>query len=215
MARSKAKTEGEKSIPEMADEVTRATMRKVSRDGNLTDKGRSLAKMLDRALPDDKVDAWGWNLSRKERAAIKRRAAEKRAADEARRAEARARAAYRRRLKALENDGGIDGHIQMKWAFLETFRELKRRGFSIRRMNAMRRAVEARICEWDRLYHRDYVEYFVYDYYRECGKLFVEQFPKEKKAKARRMWAHALEPFKRPEPWLCPVMNTRECSSNP
>ena len=205
MARSKAKTEGEKSIPEMADEVTRATMRKVSRDGNLTDKGRSLAKMLDRALPDDKVDAWGWNLSRKERAAIKRRAAEKRAADEARRAEARARAAYRRRLKALENDGEIDGHIQMKWAFLETFRELKRRGFSIRRMNAMRRAVEARICEWDRLCHRDYVEYFVYDYYRECGKLFGELFPKEKKAKARRMWAHALEPFKRPEPWLCPA----------
>ena len=88
---------------------------------------------------------------------------------------------------------------------METFRELKRRGFSIRRMNAMRRAVEARICEWDGLCHRDYVEYFVYDYYRECGKLFVELFPKEKKAKARRMWAHALEPFKRPEPWFCPA----------
>jgi len=144
--------------------------------------------------------------------AVKRRAAEKKAADEARRAEARARAAYRRRLKALENDGEIDGHIQMKWAFMETFKELKRRGFSIRRMNALRRAVEARICEWDRLYHRDYVEYFVYDYYRECGKLFVEMFPKEKKAKARRMWAHALEPFKRPEPWLCPIGMS---SSNP
>lgn len=185
--------------------MTRATMRKVSRDGKLTVKGQRLAKLLDRALPDEKVDEWGWNLSRKERAAIKRRATEKRAADEARRAEARARAAYRRRLKALENDGEIDGHIQMKWAFMETFRELKRRGFSIRRMNAMRRAVEARICEWDRLCHRDYVEYFVYDYYRECGKLFGELFPKEKKAKARRMWAHALEPFKRPEPWFCPA----------
>ena len=205
MERCKTKTEEEKSIPELADEVTRATMREVSRDGKLTAKGRQLAKLLNRALPDEKVDEWGWNLSRKERAAIKRRAAEKRAADEARRAEARARAAYRRRLKALKNDGEIDGHIQMKWAFMETFRELKRRGFSIRRMNALRRAVEARICEWDRLYHRDYVEYFVYDYYRECGKLFVELFPKEKKAKAKKMWAHALEPFKRPEPWLCPV----------
>ena len=205
MVRHKVKTAGEKSIPDTADEVTRTTMRKVSRDRKLTAKGRQLVKLLNRALPDENVDEWGWNLSRKERAAIKRRAAEKRAADEARRAEARARAAYRRRLKALENDGEIDGHIQMKWAFMETFRELKRRGFSIRRMNALRRAVEARICEWDRLYHRDYVEYFVYDYYRECGKLFVELFPKEKKAKARRMWAHALEPFKRPEPWLCPV----------
>lgn len=143
MSRRKDKTDVEKSIPEMADEVTRATMRKVSRDGKLTVKGQRLAKLLDRALPDEKVDEWGWNLSRKERAAIKRRAAEKRAADEARRAEARARAAYRRRLKALENGGEIDGHIQMKWAFLETFRELKRRGFSIRRMNAMRRASNA------------------------------------------------------------------------
>lgn len=205
MSRRKDKTDVEKSIPEMADEVTRATMRKVSRDGKLTPQGQRLAKLLDRALPDEKVDEWGWNLSRRERAAIKRRAAEKRAADEARRAEARARAAYRRRLKALENDGEIDGHIQMKWAFLETFRELKRRGFSIRRMNAMRRAVEARICERDRLCHRDYLEYFVYDYYRECGNLFVKLFPKEKKAKARRMWAHALEPFKRPEPWFCPA----------
>ena len=205
MVRRKAKTEDEKSIPEMADELACKTVRGMCKDGKLTSQGRSLAKLMDRIMPDEKVDEWGWNLSRKERAAIKRRAAEKRAADEARRAEARARAAYRRRLKALENDGEIDGHIQMKWAFKETFRELKRRGFSIRRMNALRRAVEARICEWDRLYHRDYVEYFVYDYYRECGKLFVEMFPKEKKAKARRMWAHALEPFKRPEPWLCPA----------
>lgn len=69
----------------MADEVTRATMRKVSRDGKLTPQGQRLAKLLDRALPDEKVDEWGWNLSRRERAAIKRRAAEKRAADETRR----------------------------------------------------------------------------------------------------------------------------------
>ncbi|MGN0889625.1 MAG: hypothetical protein ACI4UY_12180 [Kiritimatiellia bacterium] len=195
----------EKSIPGIADEMARTAVKSLCKDGKLTPQGQRLAKLLDRVLPDEKVDEWGWNLSRRERAAIKRRAAEKRAADEARRAEARARAAYRRRLKALENGGEIDGHIQMKWAFLETFRELKRRGFSIRRMNAMRRSVEARISERDRLCHRDYLEYFVYDYYRECGNLFVELFPKEKKAKARRMWAHALEPFKRPEPWFCPA----------
>ncbi len=205
MARRKAKTEDEKTIPEIADEVARKTVRGMYKDGKLTQQGRSLKKLMDRIMPPEKVDEWGWDLSRKRRVEIKRWAAEKRAAEEARRAEARARAAYRRRLKALENDGEIDGHIQMKWAFMETFRELKRRGFSIRRMNALRRAVEARICKWDRLYHRDYVEYIVYDYYRECGKLFVELFPKEKKAKAKKMWAHALEPFKRPEPWLCPV----------
>ena len=71
--------------PETADEVTRATMRKVSRDGKLTPQGQRLAKLLDRVVPDEKVDEWGWNLSRRERAAIKRRAAEKRAADETRR----------------------------------------------------------------------------------------------------------------------------------
>lgn len=109
MARRKAKTEKEKSIPEIADELARETVRGMYKDGKLTPQGRRLAKLLERALPADKVDEWGWNLSRKERAAIKRRAAEKRAADEARRAEARARAAYRRRLKALENGGEIDG----------------------------------------------------------------------------------------------------------
>ena len=98
MARRKVKTENEKSIPEMADEVTRATMREVSRDGKLTPQGRRLAKLLDRALPDEKVDEWGWNLSRKERAAIKRRAAEKKSGEEKKKAEARVCAA-RCRLK--------------------------------------------------------------------------------------------------------------------
>ena len=212
MARRKAKTEDEQLIPEMADELTRMTMRQVCRGGKLTAKGRQLAKLLERELPDEKVDEWGWNLSRKERAAIKKRAAEKKAAEEKKRTEARARAAYRRRLKDLEIDGEVDGFAQMKWAFRETVGELKRRGFSIRRMNALRRAVEARLSERDRLCHKDYVEYFVYDYYRECGKLYVELFPEEMKSQAKKRWARALEPFKRPEPWLCPI---GACSSNP
>ena len=83
----------------MADEVTRATMREVRRAGKLTPQGRSLAKLMDRIMPDEKVDEWGWNLSRKERAAIKRRAAEKKAAEEKKKAEARARAAYRRKQR--------------------------------------------------------------------------------------------------------------------
>ena len=85
MARRKAKTGKEKSIPEMADEMARTAVKSLCKDGKLTPQGQRLAKLLDRALPDEKVDEWGWNLSRRERAAIKRRAAEKRAADETRR----------------------------------------------------------------------------------------------------------------------------------
>ena len=97
MARCKVKTEVEKSIPEMADDVTREEMRRMYKDGKLTAYGRRMSKFLERALPDEKVDEWGWNLSRKERAAIKRRVAEKKAAEEKKKAEARARAAYRRK----------------------------------------------------------------------------------------------------------------------
>ena len=60
-----------------------------SKDGKLTPRGRSLAKLMDRIMPDEKGDEWGWNLSRKERAAIKRRAAEKKAAEEKKKAGSR------------------------------------------------------------------------------------------------------------------------------
>ena len=85
MARRKVKAEADKSIPELADESARKTVRGMCKDGKLTPQGRSLAKLMDRIMPDEKVDEWGWNLSRKERAAIKRRAAEKKAAEEKRR----------------------------------------------------------------------------------------------------------------------------------
>ena len=97
MARRKVKTEEEKSISEMADESACETVRGMHNDGKLTSQGRSLAKLMDRIMPDEKVDEWGWNLSRKERAAIKKRAAKKKAAEEKKKAEARARAAYRRK----------------------------------------------------------------------------------------------------------------------
>ena len=50
MARRKAKTEDEKSIPEMADESARETVRGMCKDGKLTPQGRSLAKLMDRSL---------------------------------------------------------------------------------------------------------------------------------------------------------------------
>ena len=80
MARRKAKTEDEKTIPEIAAEVARKTVSGKYKDGKLTPYGRRIAKIFDRAMPPEEVDEWGWNLSRKERAAIKRRAAEKKAA---------------------------------------------------------------------------------------------------------------------------------------
>ena len=39
---------------------------------------RRMSKFLKRALPDEKVDEWGWSLSRKERAEIKHRTEVKR-----------------------------------------------------------------------------------------------------------------------------------------
>lgn len=80
MARRKTKSEDEKTINEMTDELVSETVREMYKDGKLTSQGRSLAKLMDRIMPVEKVDEWGWNLSRKERAAIKRRAAEKKAA---------------------------------------------------------------------------------------------------------------------------------------
>ena len=78
MARRKAKTGKEKSIPEMADEMARTAVKSLCKDGKLTPQGRRIAKLMDRIMPSEKEDEWGWNLSRREREAIKRRAAEKR-----------------------------------------------------------------------------------------------------------------------------------------
>ena len=88
MPRRNKSPESAQSIPEMADEVTREEMRLMYKDGKLTAYGRRMSKFLERALPDEKVDEWGWNLSRKERAEIKRRAAEKKAVEEKKKADA-------------------------------------------------------------------------------------------------------------------------------
>ena len=76
----KKKSFKDQPIDETANELARGAVKSMYKDGKLTPQGRSLAKLMDRIMPDEKVDEWGWNLSRKERAAIKRRAAEKKAA---------------------------------------------------------------------------------------------------------------------------------------
>ncbi len=81
MSRKKKSIE-DRTIDEMANELARETVKSMCKDEKLTSQGRSIVKLMDRIMPDEKVDEWGWNLSRKERAAIKRRAAEKKVAEE-------------------------------------------------------------------------------------------------------------------------------------
>ena len=62
--------------------------------------------------------------------AIKRRAAaEKKDAEEKKKAEARARAAYRRKQRKFEENGLLEGFVQINWSFMAARDELKRRGF--------------------------------------------------------------------------------------
>ena len=127
MGRKKKSFDGQ-TIDGMANELTHDTVKSMCKDGKLTPQGRSLAKLMDRIMPDEKVDEWGWNLSRKERAAIKKRAAEKKAAEEKKKAEARARAAYRRKQRKFEENGLLEGFAQLNWSFMAARDELKRRG---------------------------------------------------------------------------------------
>ena len=202
MARRKAKTDAEKSITEMVDEATREEMRQMYRDGKLTAYGRRMSKFLERALPDEKVDEWGWSLSRKERAKIKRRAAEKKAAEEKKKAEARARAAYRRKQRKFEENGLLEGFVQINWSFMAARDELKRRGFSLELMHKLKADVVARISPWNKLHHADYVEYFIYQYYLSCSEVQIATLPADQQEPARKEWEKVLRPFKRREPWL-------------
>ena len=185
----------DQTIDEMANELARNAVKPMYKDGKLTPQGRSLAKLMDRIMPDEKVDEWGWNLSRKERAAIKRRAAEKKA-------EARARAAYRRKQRKFEENGLLEGFAQINWSFMAARDELKRRGFSLELMNELKRDVVARISPWNKLHHADYVEYFIYQYYLSCSEVQIATLPADQQEPARKEWEKVLRPFKRREPWL-------------
>lgn len=195
----------EKSIPGIADEMARTAVKSLCKDGKLTPQGRSLAKLMDRIMPDEKVDEWGWNLSRKERAAIKRRAAERKATEEKKKAEARARAAYRRKQRRLEENGLLEGFAQINWAFMAARDELKRRGFSLELMNNLKGDIVARISPWNKQHHADYVNYFIYQYYLSCSEVQIETLPADQQEPARKEWEKVLCPFKRREPWLCPA----------
>ena len=63
MPRHTPTPESEQSIPEMVDDVAREEMRQMYKDGKLTPYGKRMAKFLDRALPPEKVDEWGFLMA--------------------------------------------------------------------------------------------------------------------------------------------------------
>ena len=65
------------SIPEMVDGLTRQEIATWYKGGKLTPHGKQMAKFLGRALPAEKVDVWGFLLTRKEIETIWREAEEK------------------------------------------------------------------------------------------------------------------------------------------
>ena len=134
--------------------------------------------------------------------AIKRRAAEKKAAEEKKKAEARARAAYRRKQRKFEENGLLEGFVQINWSLMAARDELKRRGFSLELMHKLKGDVVARISPWNKLHHADYVEYFIYQYYLSCSEVQIATLPADQQEPARKEWAKVLRPFKRREPWL-------------
>ncbi|MBP5787180.1 MAG: hypothetical protein J6Y19_05140 [Kiritimatiellae bacterium] len=205
MPRRTKKTEDEKTIPEMAEDVARVEMSLMYKDGKRTSYGREMAKILDRALPPEKVDEWGFLLSRKEREAVKREAEEKKRIA----AEKRAKAAAIRRIRRKAKEGGfgaddeLDDFARVNWAFMSARDELAVRGFSVELMNELRRKVSARISPWIKQNHMDYVNYFTYQYYRACSEVQIGTLPASRQAAARRKWEEILRSIKRREPWLC------------
>ena len=131
--------------------------------------------------------------------AIKRQPAEKKAAEKKKKAEARARAAYRRKQRKFEENGLLEGFVQINWSLMAARDELKRRGFSLELMNELKRDVVARISPWNKQHHADYVKYFIYQYYLSCSEVQIETLPADQQEPARKGWEKVLRPFKRPQ----------------
>ena len=204
MLRLKPTPASSQSIPEMVDELTRQEIATWYKGGKLTPHGWQMAKLLDRALPAEKVDEWGFLLTRKEIEAIRREAEEKKRLA----AEKRAKTAAIRKIRANARKNGygpedeLNDFARINWAFMAARDELKVRGFSVKLMNELRRKVSARISPWIKQNNMDYVNYFIYQYYRQCSEVQIETLPAEQQPAARKAWEKTLRPFKRKEPWL-------------
>ena len=86
MPRRTPPPESEQSIPEMVDELTRQDIAMWYKDGKLTPFGRQMAKVRDCALAPEKVDEWGFLLTRKEREAVRWEAEKKKRTEAGKRA---------------------------------------------------------------------------------------------------------------------------------
>ena len=207
MPRHPQTPESSQSIPEMVDELTRQEIATWYKDGKLTPHGRQMAKLLDRALPAEKVDEWGFLLTRKEIEAIRREAEEKKRLA----AEKRARTAAIRKIQANARKNGfgpedeLNDFASIHWAFMAARDELKVRGFSLDLMNQLKADVVARISPWNKRHHVDYIKYFIYQYYLSCSELHIATLPASQQEQARQGWSKILRPFKCREPWLCPL----------
>ena len=206
MPRHPQTPESSQSIPEMVDELTRQEIATWYKGGKLTPHGRQMAKFLGRALPAEKVDEWGFLLTRKEIEAIRREAEEKKRLA----AEKRARTAAIRKIRANARKNGfgpeneLNDFASIHWAFMAARDELKVRGFSLDLMNKLKTDVVARISPWNKQHHVDYIKYFIYQYYLSCSELHVATLPASQQEEARQGWTKILRPFKCREPWLCP-----------
>ena len=206
MAKRNTKPESEQSVPEMVDDLARREVASWYKDGKLTPHGREMAKFLDRAFPAEKVDKWGFLLTRKEREAIKREAEEKKRVA----AEKRAKTAAIRKIRGNARKNGfgpedeLDDFASIHWAFMAARDELKVRGFSLDLMNKLKADVVARISPWNKQHHVDYIKYFIYQYYLSCSELHIATLPASQQEEARQGWTKILRPFKCREPWLCP-----------
>lgn len=207
MPRHTPTPESEQSIPEMVDDLARQEVATWYKDGKLTPYGRQMTKMLDRALPPEKVDEWGFLLTRKELEAIRREAEEKKRIA----AEKRARTAAIRKIRANARKNGfgpedeLNDFASIHWAFMAARDELKVRGFSLDLMNKLKTDVVARISPWNKQHHVDYIKYFIYQYYLSCSELHVATLPASQQEEARQGWTKILRPFKCREPWLSPA----------
>ena len=228
MARRKAKTEDEKTIPEIADEVARKTVKALCKDGKLTAEGRRMAKILEKALPPEKVDEWGWDLPRKRREEIKQRAAEKRRIAE----EKRIKRAAARKAKAVaaqkarsateantdtdawkkipidkvptEEPGKYNYFFDIAEAYRAQLKKFKKGGCDLDLVNPLVKEVQEKTCTWIRRVHPEYVQYFAYQFCEWCRDAMIDS---TSNARAKEflagMWKKILSPRVYP-PWECP-----------
>lgn len=229
MARRKVKTEDEKTIPEIADEVARKTVKALCKDGKLTAEGRRMAKILEKALPPEKVDEWGWDLPRKRREEIKQRAAEKRRIAEENRikraAARKAKAAAAQKARSAtdanvdtdawkkipldkvptDEPGKHNTFFEIAEAYRAQLKKFKKGGCDLDLVNPLVKEVQEKTCTWIRRVHPEYVQYFAYQFCEWCRDAMIDS---TSNARAKEflagMWKKILSPRVYP-PWQRPL----------